>query len=147
MDPLTAVLIGAAIPLLGFIVVHRLNLSRERKSRLASACAAFRAAITFAASRVPEPEKHWENLVLDGMPQIVANIGTAVVQFKPFIQGKRRGEFEAEWLNLKAHIETQIPKALSPAEIMYGGGAAMARESKKKFHERVNRLLEFANEA
>ena len=95
---------------------------------------------------MPEPERHWGNPVLESMPEVVVNIGKAVAQFKPFIQGKRGEEFEDEWLNLKAHIVTQIPKALSTAEILYGGGTALARRSKEKFHEHVKRLLEFANE-
>lgn len=139
-------LLVVVIALVGWFVVHRLSMQRERRSRHASACNAFRSKIISAVSRVPQADKHWGSEILEDMPKIVIEMGEAVSLFKLSLTKKRRNKLDSEWLDIKSHIETQVPKALSAAEVLYGGGSAMAKDAKVTFHEKIQNLLNFANE-
>jgi hypothetical protein len=139
-------LIGIVITLFGFIIVHRLSMWREKQSRRISACNSFRNTVIAVVSRVPHADKHWEKPILDDMPKFVVELGSAVALLKPSLSKTERKQLENEWLNLKSHIENQLPKALSAAEVLYGGGSEMAQKSKIKFHKQAQKLLNLANE-
>jgi hypothetical protein len=59
---------------------------------------------------------------------------------------KNIARFNIEWNALKKLCEEQIPKALSPAELVHGGGSPVARSAKERFHVHANALLSLAKE-
>ena len=138
--------ITIVIMLFGYLAFHYLALYREKSSRFAVACNDFRVSLHEATSHIPEANKYWDNEILRSMPTIITSLELAVNKFKEHLSNKNKTSFIKEWANLKKQIEKQIPIAHSREELLYGGGTPMAKESKEKFHERLNNLLQHANE-
>lgn len=97
-------------------------------------------------SSVPPASEHWNNQVLSIFPEICTTIEVAVGEFQPFLSPKSGFNLEAEYIAFKQHCKEKIPKALSAAELMYGGGTVTAKESKQQFHKHIENLLCFATE-
>lgn len=68
------ILTGAVLPLLGYIVVHRLTISREEISRHAKASNDFRAKLIELTADMPDESKYWDNGTLEKLPKVVKEI-------------------------------------------------------------------------
>lgn len=143
---LIGIILTSTITLFGFIAVHRLSVSREKKARYAAACGEFRRSIMSSKARVPPAHEHWENSALEEIPAVRNEIETAVVVFSPHVSSNSKGEFEEKWRSLEILIENKIPKAVPAAEIIHRGGSFTASKTKEQFHQYVNDLLEYAKE-
>lgn len=136
----------AAISLGGIYLAHLFSKRRESITRHAAACSKFRAAVLSAVSGIPAATVHWDNQILSSLPTMCTTIGLAVDEFRPFVTGDRLAGLDNEWDALKQHCEDQIPKALSAAELMYGGGSPVAKSAKEQLHAHVKNLLSLAKE-
>ena len=139
-------LVAIIVTLFGYIAFHRLALNRDKSSRFAEACNDFRKYLLETTSHIPDADKYWDNKILESMPEINNNLELAVKKFKEHLLKKDKTNFVKEWAILKKQIERQIPTAHSRQEILYGGGTPIAKEQKIKFHERLNKLLQYANQ-
>jgi len=144
--PIVVALIAAAVSLFVLLATHQLSKWRESSSRHAAACSKFRATVLDAVSEIPVAPEHWSNAVLSTIPGVCKTIEVAVREFRPFLRKERAIHLDAEWNALKEHCEEKIPKALSPAELMYGGGSAVARKAKEQVHAHIQNLLSLAAE-
>lgn len=143
-------LVAAGVTVIGAFgvaaVIHWLSKRREAATRRAASCSRFRAAVLSAVAAIPTASEHWDNQVLSSLSAICTTIGVAVGEFRPFVTSRHLVGLDNEWGALKKHCEEQIPKALSAAELMYGGGTPIAGSAKEKFHAHVQNLLSFAKE-
>ena len=140
-----AALVATAVTLFTVIAVHRLTLWRDLRSRRVQASAKFRAAIHSAIVNVPPVSEHWGNAVTPALSNATASIGLAVAEFAPHT-GYRKQVIVQEFDLLKRHCVVELPKALSHAEILYGGGSSAAKEAKEQFYIHIQKLLSFADE-
>lgn len=139
-------LLSIIVALCGYIIFHHLTLKREKISRLAESSNIFRNSVLKSVSHIPKANDHWDNKTLKSMPNVVIELELAVELFKVFLSKTNKENFEKEWSYLKKHIENQIPKSLSTAKVMYDGGAPLAKEAKEKFHEQLQKILNYAKE-
>ncbi len=141
-----AVVIAAGVALAVPVVNHILSRRRESAARLAAACTAFRKDIETAASVVPPASQGWGNEVVAALPTVCKSVETAAKTFSPFLPKDQRRKFLAAHKVFKLHCTEAIPKALSNAEIMYGGGASGAKAARQRFYSHLNGLLSYAQE-
>ncbi|OOG36809.1 hypothetical protein [Rhodanobacter sp. C05] len=143
--PVAVASIGVVGALIVAVINHHLSKRRESVARAAMAGAKFRGSVEASLADVPPADKHWSNEVLIAFPSMLQKLGIAVAEFKPFLPGETASSFESQWHALKAQ-EEKIPKALSAAELLYGGGSLVAKASKEEFHAVVKRLLSYAQQ-
>mgnify|MGYP005754923727 CR=1 FL=1 len=137
------VLVGAVLPLLGYIVFHRLASHRERESRIAKAAADFRSTIIEAVAFVPPPGSYWDNNVLKCMPDALAKVKMALDIYSYFLSKSKRNELGVLFARFQVLVESEIPTALSTANVMYGGGQCTPEEARVKFHKLVQEILKY----
>ena len=140
-----AALVAAAVTLFTVIAVHRLTLWRDLRSRRVQASAKFRAAIHSAIANVPPVSEHWGNSINPALSNVSASVSVAVTEFAPHT-GFRKRVLVQELELLKSHCVVELPKALSHAEILYGGGSLAAKEAKEQLYTHIQKLLSFADE-
>ncbi|MZR61535.1 hypothetical protein [Alcanivorax sp. DP30] len=138
------VLTGAILPLFGYLAFHYLASSREKSSRLAKACQDFRVAVIEATSKIPKSNKHWDNDVLNEIPDAIRKIETAVAIFKYFLRGCKSKDLENEFTSLRALAEKDIPQALTTENVMYGGGQHTPEQARSLFWEKIEELKRYA---
>lgn len=139
------VMVGAVLPLLGYVIFHWLASTREKESRLAKASNDFRESILKAKSGVPDYKQHWDNNVLTKMPAVLDEIKIAVNIYSYFLSDSHRFNLNEIYKTFQNHVENNIPQALSAANVMYGGGQATPEEAKKQFNELIENLLSYAS--
>jgi hypothetical protein len=116
----------------------------NRSARHAAAAQTFRPAIRAAIDSIPLSDAHWNSDVISKFPVLCRDINRAVSEFNHFLPWYRRHSFCHVWQELKHHCDEEIPKALSAAEKIYGGGPAATALAKENFHVHVNKLLSYA---
>lgn len=141
-------ILAAAITVVGAFavaaLVHFLSKRREVQGRAAAACSAFRGEIESVVSRVPPATEHWDHDSLASLSTICSEISVAAAKLAPFLEANTRTKLLTEVETLKLHCEENLPKALSPAEIIYGGGQIVAETVKRQFHDHVRTILSYA---
>lgn len=111
---------------------HSLAIHRQKLINKANAAAAFRSSVHQATRNVPSAHVYWGN---DDIALVIAacsDIGTSVLELKPFL-GSKGFSFSQEWDALQKHCNEEIPKALSGPEIMHGGGPEGVKKAKERF--------------
>lgn len=138
------VLVGAVLPLFGYLAFHYLAIHREREARFAESCGSYRSKIVQTTSRLPAADKHWDNEVLALIPGIVGEVGVAVEIFGYFLPRPKRNQLEAAYTELKSVAEKDVPSAMSSANVLYGGGQQTPQTARKSFWEKIEELKSFA---
>ena len=142
---LVAVVTGAAIPLVGWIVFHFFASFRDKKGRTAAASADFRNSVLQYTKGVPDATEHWPNHVLVKLKNEKSELDTACQIFKYFLVRKKKEEFAAAAGELSELISTGLPAPKTEKELATSGGVAMSEDKKSRFYELRNRLLSYAN--
>ena len=130
--------ISIVILFIGYFIFHHLAKNRDKTTRFANECKSFRENVLKSVSGVPGSNVHWENSVLDDMPKVVSAVELEVNKFKAFLPRRKKDAFSKEWAILKEHIEHNIPKALSPEEVFYGGQVAAKLRCRKIRKNSIN---------
>lgn len=141
---LYGVLVGAILPLLGYIIFHRLASHREKESRLASASNDYREKMIKSTSLVPSAETYWDNNVLEQLPEVLTEINLAVNVYAYFLSESRKAEIQKTLNEIQKIIENEIPQALSKENVMYGGGQHTPEEARNLFHKHAKKLISYA---
>lgn len=144
LSTLFAVGIGAAIPMIGWMVFHFLASNRERNARLAAAAQDFRKSILSSTSGIPENSNHWPNDLLARLKTERTKIETACQIYKYFMSGKRRRRFLQNASELSQLISKDLPEPKTEQELDTAGGIKVPRDQKAKFHELRQKLLDDA---
>ena len=142
---LIAVVTGAAIPIVGWIVFHFFASSRDKKARMAAASADFRDRVLQYTKGVPDANKHWPNHVLSTLKNEKSELDTACQIFQYFLTCKKREGFEAAAREFSELISKDLPGPKSEQELASSGGVPMSEDKKNKFYELRKRLLSYAN--
>ena len=140
------IFVGAVLPLAGYLIVHWLNASREKTARYAAACKDFRTTIIATTADIPEANEHWDNCVLMRIPEVVRKLEIAVAIFAYFLPGSKKKNLHKAWDEMKTLLEEEIPKALSAANILYGGGPMSAPNVKARFYRLKESMLASADQ-
>lgn len=138
------VLITAAVSLFAVVATHQLAMRRDSRNRMMSAATNFRDAIRVATVGIPLATEHWGSDIVAHLPAVCRGIETAVFEFKNLIPYRNRNRFLSVWQELNRHCNEEMPRALSPAEKLYGGAPSAAFSAKEKFHHKLEKLLSFA---
>ena len=142
---LLAVLTGAAIPLVGWVVFHFFASHRDKKGRVAAASADFRSSVLQYTKDVPDPDKHWPNHVLSNLKKQKTELNTACQIFGYFLPRGKRRKFEASASCLSKLVSTDLPAPKTEQNLAASGGVAVPEELKSKFFKLRNDLLSYAN--
>ena len=141
---LIAVLTGAAIPLVGWIVFHFFASRRDKRARSAAAAADFRNALLQSTKGVPDSGKHWTNDLLIRLRNTEPEIDTACQIYSYFLGPCKKKRFLGAASDLKALILDDLPKPKTQEELALSGGLSISEEKKKRFHELKEKLLSYA---
>lgn len=140
------VLVGAILPLAGYLIVHYLALSRDSASRKSQACNDFRKKVVEAESKIPNFNLHWNDLEISKLSESFKDIETAAEIFKYFLKGKEREQFDSALQLLRNLVNTHVPNALSKANIMYPGDQRTPKQAKDELKEKIDILKFYAGE-
>jgi len=141
---LYGVLVGAILPLLGYVIFHRLASHREKESRLASASNDFRETILKATSLIPDSKQYWDNDVLKQLPTVLEEIKLAVNVYAYFLSDSKNNKLNKTYNDIQDLMNTKIPEALSKENVLYGGGQHTPEEARKLFHEYIETIISYA---
>ena len=141
---LYGILIGAILPLFGYLIFHRLASHRERESRLASASNDFREKIVKATSFVPTSDQYWDNEILNQFPMVLEETKIAVNIYAYFLSDTKKTDLFNTYNKFEKLVNTEIPTALSKENLMYGGGQHTRKEVKELFHKNIEKLKSYA---
>lgn len=139
------ILVGAILPLLGYLVFHWLATAREGSSRKAKATNDFRESIIRAVSVLPEVNTHWGNEVTSSFPSILQEINTASEIYKYFLNPKERVKFKRTLMQLENLLKTHLPSSLSAPNIMYPGEQRTAEQAKTELNGKIEELKSYAS--
>lgn len=138
------VLVGAVLPLAGYIVVHRLAMHRDVVSRKALAGNDFRRKVIEALSRLPEASRHWLEQDLINLPVIYKEIETASEIFRYFLAEKDREQFSATLTLLKNQMIVHVPQAHETANVFYPSNERTPDQAKEELMTRIEELKSYA---
>lgn len=138
------VLIGAILPLFGYLAVHYLASSRDKESRYAKACNDFRGKVIDATSDIPKADVCWDNEALINVPIAIKKISNSVEIFKYFLKTSDQTKMENTFLNINEIGENKLPSALSTVNVMYSGGQQTPEEARTDFWDEVEKLKSYA---
>ncbi|RYG97027.1 MAG: hypothetical protein EON58_10715 [Alphaproteobacteria bacterium] len=137
-------LMAAAVTLFGLLAAHRLHFWRDKQKWKADATSAFRMTLSASVSQIPASSEHWGNDVLEKMPSVLREIRVAVDQFAPTLAPRTASSFNKDFAKLRELVEVKLPKSLSSAEILYGGGQYVAKATKVEVHRCIEALRKYA---
>ena len=123
--------------------------SLQRFIGFRNASTKFRSAVLTSTSRIPGVNEHWGSEVVDQLPKICSDVKLAVFEFEPHLQGltnHKAQRFISDRESLERHCSEHVPKSLSAAEVMFGGGPSGALKAKEQFFGLVKQLLRQARE-
>ena len=142
-------LLSVAGVCVAWLVVHRLAVGRERASRQAAACAAFRSALLTALGSIyPTPNPWPENITVFLKSRFDA-LQTATQVFRPFVRDKVG--FDAAWLRYFSAYPTKTSEQcyhhyMSAYDPLIGTQQLAENKARSEFHKNVSALLRFADE-
>ena len=140
------VLTGAILPLIGYLVFHRLALTREVTSRKAQASNDFRKSIISATSKIPDIEAHWGEQEASVVPAIHQEIVVASDIFKYFLDDRERKHFDSSLKLLDNLINTHLPNALSDGNVWYPSEKRTPSQAKAELRDKIQDIVSFAKE-
>ncbi|GGK81016.1 hypothetical protein [Amphritea balenae] len=140
------VLTGAVLPLIGYLVFHRLALTREVTSRKAQASNDFRKSIISATSKIPDVEMHWGEQEVLMVPAIHQEIVVASEIFKYFLDDRERERFDSSLKLLDNLLTTHLPNALSRENVMYPSEKRTPSQAKAELRDKIEDIVSFAKE-
>jgi len=140
------VLVGAILPLAGYLIVHHLAMTRDTMSRKYQACNDFRKKIIEAESKMPNSNLHWDDSDVSKVLQSFKDIETAAEIFKYFLKGKERDDFDLVLQLLRNIVNTLIPNALSAVNVMYPGDQRTPKQAKDELKDKIDKLKSYASE-
>lgn len=139
------VLVGAILPLFGYLAFHWLATVRESASRKANASNDFRESVIRSASKLPDAEIHWGSEVVEKLSDIYQEIETASEVFKHFLNTNERSSFEGVLKQVGNLFKMHLPNSLSTANVMYPGEERAPQRAKIELKEKIEELKSYAS--
>jgi len=139
------ILVGAVLPLFGYLAFHWLATARESTSRKAKASNDFRESVIRSASKLPDKGAHWGSEEVEKFPDILQEIKTASEVYEYFLKPKERSRFKAVLNQLNNLFSTHLPSALSTANVIYPGKQRTPEQAKGELKAKLEELKSYAS--